>query len=128
MLDSLVLLLKNRVKFLALLSLCLLVHHGAEGELLSKCLFFSHCLLCCALFFPGTTSSEAITLAAARQWPEIAKEPGQAASTAGSSVSGHDESPSDHATTDAADPPAAGSFPTAAPGFAPAAAGSDAAA
>lgn len=44
---------------------------------------FSHCLLSCALFFPGHTSSEAITLAAARQWPEISKEPGQAASTAG---------------------------------------------
>lgn len=40
-------------------------------------------LLSCALFFSGPTSSEAITLAAARQWPEISKEPGQAASTAG---------------------------------------------
>lgn len=46
----------------------------------------------------------------------------------GSSVSGHDESPGDHATTDAADPPAAGSFPPAAPGPAPAAAGCNAAA
>lgn len=44
---------------------------------------FSHYLLSCAPFFPGPTSSEAITLAAARQWPEISKEPGQAASTAG---------------------------------------------
>lgn len=44
---------------------------------------FSHHLLSCAPFFPGPTSSEAITLAAARQWPEISKEPGQAASTAG---------------------------------------------
>lgn len=46
----------------------------------------------------------------------------------GSSVSGHDESPGDHAATDAADPPAAGSFPPAAPGPAPAAAGCNAAA
>lgn len=41
----------------------------------------------------------------------------------GSSVGGHDESPGDHAATDAADPPAAGAFPSAAPGPAPAAAG-----
>lgn len=46
----------------------------------------------------------------------------------GSSVSGHDESPGDHAATDAADPPAAGAFPPAAPGPAPAAAGCNAAA
>lgn len=46
----------------------------------------------------------------------------------GSSVSGHDESPGDHAATDAADPPAAGSLPPAAPGPAPAAAGCNAAA
>lgn len=46
----------------------------------------------------------------------------------GSSVSGHDESPGDHAATDAADPPAAGSVPPAAPGPAPAAAGCNAAA
>lgn len=43
----------------------------------------SHTVLCVVLFFPGSTSSEAITLAATRLWPEISKEPGQAASTAG---------------------------------------------
>lgn len=43
-----------------------------------------HTVFCLVFFsFAGLTSSEAITLAAARQWPEISKEPGQAASTAG---------------------------------------------
>lgn len=46
-------------------------------------LFFNTVFCLVFFFFPGSTSSEAITLAAARQWPEISKESGQAASTAG---------------------------------------------